>query len=63
MQEFDLAQKVLNDILVNDVQFNEALRKLFQADQSIRPLRGSVAGLVGCELRHHLLLTHRFEET
>ena len=62
MQEFDLAQKVLNDILVNDVQFNEALRKLFQADQSIRPLRGSVAGLVGCELRHHLLFTHLVEE-
>ena len=62
MQEFDLAQKVLSDILENDVQFNEALRKLFQADQSIRPLRGSVAGLVGCELRHHLLFTHLVEE-
>ena len=62
MQEFDLAQKVLNDILVNDVQFNDALKKLFQADPAIRPLRGSVAGLVGCELRHHLLFTHLVEE-
>ncbi|MCR5692675.1 MAG: hypothetical protein K6G74_01715 [Bacilli bacterium] len=61
MQEFDLAQKVLNDIIVNDVQFNEALRKLFQADPEIRPLRGTVAGLVGCELRHHLLFTHLIE--
>ena len=62
MQEFDLAQKVLNDILVNDVQFNDALKKLFQADPAIRPLRGSVAGLVGCELRHHLLFTHLVDE-
>ncbi len=62
MQEFDLAQKVLNDILVNDVQFNDALKKLFQADPAIRPLRGTVAGLVGCELRHHLLFTHLIDE-
>ena len=62
MQEFDLAQKVLNDILVNDVQFNDALKKLFQADPAIRPLRGTVAGLVGCELRHHLLFTHLIDD-
>ena len=55
MQEFELAKKILDDILDNGTSFNEALRKVFQADVSLRPLRPLVAGLVGCELRHHLL--------
>src|SRR5574344_1607961 len=57
MQELDLASEILIDISGNDVEFAEALRKKFQADVSIRPLRSNVAGLVGCELRHHLLFT------
>lgn len=58
MQEFDLAEKVLEDIVVGDTYFNEALRKIFQADASLRPMRGTVAGLVGCELRHHILFEY-----
>lgn len=55
MKEFDLALQILDDVLDNDTPFNEALRKIFQSDASLRPLRGTVAGLVGCELRHHIL--------
>lgn len=65
MQELDLSLAVLSDIEDNDTSFSEALRKIFQADVSIRPLRGTVAGLVGCELRHHLLfvfLTENLEK-
>lgn len=58
MQEFDLSEKVLEDIIVNGTQFNEALRKVFQADVNIRPMRTFVAGIVGCELRHHLLFEY-----
>ena len=55
MQELELAKKVLDDIIDGGTPFNEALRKVFQPDESIRPLRPLVAALVGCELRHHLL--------
>ncbi len=62
MQEFDLSEKVLEDIIVNGTQFNEALRKVFQADVNIRPMRTFVAGLVGCELRHHILFEYLLKE-
>lgn len=65
MQEFDLSKVVLDDILDNDTPFNEALRKIFQTDPSLRPQRSLVAALVGCELRHHLLfgsLVNRYED-
>ena len=55
MQELELSKKILDDILDNDTAFNEALRKVFQADASLRPMRSDVAALVGCTLRHHLL--------
>jgi 16S rRNA C967 or C1407 C5-methylase (RsmB/RsmF family) len=61
MQELDIAKEVLLDISANDVAFAEALRKKFQTDVSIRPLRSNVAGLVGCELRHQLLFTYLLE--
>jgi 16S rRNA C967 or C1407 C5-methylase (RsmB/RsmF family) len=61
MQELDLSEKVLSDIIENDTSFSEALRKIFQNDVSLRPLRGTVAGLVGCELRHHLLFAYLTE--
>src|SRR5574344_2074480 len=61
MQELDLSEKILADILDNDVQFSEALKKVFQSDASIRSERSLVAGLVGCELRHHLLFAYLTE--
>src|SRR5574344_119653 len=61
MQEFDLSKTVLDDIIDHDTPFSEALRKVFQNDVSLRPLRNVVAGLVGCELRHHLLFAYLSE--
>jgi 16S rRNA C967 or C1407 C5-methylase (RsmB/RsmF family) len=61
MQEFDLAKTVLDDIVDHDTPFSEALRKVFQNDVSLRPLRSMVAGLLGCELRHHLLFAYLAE--
>jgi 16S rRNA (cytosine967-C5)-methyltransferase len=61
MQELDLASNILEDIVENDTPFSESLRKVFQADPNLRPLRSTVAGLVGCELRHHLLFGYLTE--
>ncbi len=58
MKEFDLALDILNEILDNKVPFGEALKDKFLKDTAVRPLRPSVAGLVGCELRHHILFTY-----
>ncbi len=62
MKEFDLALEILNEILDNKVPFGEALKDKFLKDVAIRPLRSSVAGLVGCELRHHILFTYLIDE-
>jgi len=62
MQEFDLAQKALRDIVKGDIYFNDALKKIFQVNVELRPLRGAVAGLVGCELRHHILFNYLIDE-
>ena len=61
MQEFDLAKKVLDDVVDQDTPFSEALRKVFQNDVNLRPMRNLVAGLLGCELRHHLLFSYLTE--
>jgi len=58
MEELILGQIVLGDILENDTFFNEALRKVFQTDPSLRDKRPLVAGITGCELRHHLLFEY-----
>ena len=55
MQEFDLSLEILNQILDEKIAFNDALKNKFQTEIALRPLRPLVAGLVGCELRHHLL--------
>lgn len=61
MQVLDLAIDILTDITTNDTPFNEALKKKFQTDPSIRGFRKDVAGLVGCELRHGLLFERLLE--
>ncbi len=58
MKHLDLSIEILNTILDNDISFADALRNKFQSNLEIRPLRAEVAGLVGCEIRHHLLFTY-----
>ena len=55
MKQLDIASMILNDILDNHTRFPDALKKVFQSSVELRPLRGDVAGLIGCELRHDLL--------
>lgn len=54
LKEFELSLGVLNDVLDEKTPFAEALRKKFQTNVDIRPMRNQVAGLVGCELRHQI---------
>lgn len=62
MQELDLSLSILNDVIDNDVTFAESLRKKFQADAAIRPMRADVAGLVGCALRHQILFDYLLKD-
>ena len=58
MEEFDLSLSILNDIVDNDIPFSEALKKVFKTNVEKRPYRSTVASLLGCELRHHLLFAY-----
>ncbi|MCR5349133.1 MAG: hypothetical protein K6E59_05985 [Bacilli bacterium] len=65
LKEFELSLEILNDVLDEKTPFAEALRKQFQTHADIRPLRGQVAGLVGCELRHQIYfdyMTRKLED-
>lgn len=62
MKELELSLVVLEQILDNDVYFSDALKKLFQNNVEIKAYRKEVSGLVGCYLRHYLLLEHLTEE-
>lgn len=55
--QISLSEEILTDIVEKDIPFNEALRMKFQPreNEALRKHRAFVAGLVGCELRHHLL--------
>lgn len=54
IKEFELSLDVLSDVVDNQTPFADALKSKFQSNVDIRPLRAQVAGLVGCELRHHI---------
>ena len=54
IKEFELSLAVLDEVIDKKKPFADALRDLFKNNVDIRPFRGQVAGLVGCELRHHI---------
>lgn len=65
MKEFELANALLNDILLNDVTFKKALKTAFPKNSHDRVYLSKVSALVGCELRHHSLflnLSHSLNE-
>ena len=62
METFDLSLEILLEVIVKKTSFANALKDKFLADASLRPLRGAVAGLVGCELRHHLLFEYLLKD-
>ena len=55
MHKFNIAIEILDNILVKQIPFNLATKNVL--DKYSTPLedRANITGLVGCELRHHLL--------
>ena len=52
-----LASENLEKILKEDISFKE-ISKQISANKDIKNIAGDVNALIGCELRHHLFLTH-----
>ena len=58
MKEIQLAEQLLQKVIEEKTPFLDVLKGTFQTQVELRSLRGDVAGLLGCELRHHLLLQY-----
>ena len=58
MKQLDLAERLLEQIVDENKEFLDVLKNTFQTQVDLRAYRGEVAGLLGCELRHHLLLQY-----
>ena len=58
MKEIEIAEQLLQEVLENKAEFLEALKNTFKNQVELRPYRNTVAGLLGCELRHHLLMEY-----
>lgn len=58
MKEFELSIDILNRILDEKIPFSAALKDTFYSNVALRPMRPLVSSWVGCEIRHHLLLSY-----
>ena len=67
MNNFETANSILINILLKEIPFAVALKEAFDKNEVSKESRASITGLVGCELRHHLLfralLKEKFEYT
>ena len=62
MTKIDVVISILNDVFTKDMRFNVALKSNYinlRVERSVRPM---ISGLVGCELRHHLLFVELINE-
>ena len=55
MIEIDLSMDILAEVFDKKVPFAQALKDKFFNNPNLRQYRNVVAGLTGCEIRHHLL--------
>lgn len=62
MEVFDLSLEILLEVIEQKKPFSDALKDKFVSDIKLRPLRSQVAGLVGCELRHHILFEYLLKD-
>ena len=62
MIEYDLSLEILNEVFDNKATFANALKDKFFKNPAIRPHRNVVAGLAGCEIRHHLLFQYLLKD-
>ena len=62
MTEFDLSLEILTEVMEKKVPFADALKNKFFSNPALRPHRNVVAGLVGCEIRHHILFEYLLKD-
>ena len=62
MHKFEIAIEVLDKILDNNIPFNLATKNTLDKYGVPADERNNVTGLVGCELRHHLLFKELIKE-
>ena len=63
MNNFEAANLVLTNILLKEIPFSIALKNTFDKNNDIsKESRALITGLVGCELRHHLLFRALLKE-
>ena len=62
MHKFEIAIEVLEQILDANIPFNLATKNTMDKYSIPNDERGIVSGLVGCELRHHLLFSELIKE-
>ena len=55
MEKFEVALLILGEVLEQRIPFNIATKNIFNKENIAKSDRGEIAGLVGCELRHHIL--------
>mgnify|MGYP003326011351 CR=1 FL=1 len=58
MKELEVTVELLKEVIEKDVSFNTALKKKSSADSTFKEIRHTVATLLGCVLRHQLLLQY-----
>ena len=63
MNNFETANLILTNILFKEIPFAAALKDVFDKNADIsKESRTLITGLVGCELRHHLLFRSLLKE-
>lgn len=62
MHKYEIAIEVLSEILDKNIPFNLATKNTLDKYSVPKDERGVVTGLVGCELRHHLLFSELIKE-
>ena len=62
MTEFDLSLEILTEVMEKKTPFADALKAKFFTNPALRPHRTIVAGLVGCEIRHHILFEYLLKD-
>ena len=62
MHKFEIAIEILDQILDNKIPFNLATKNTLDKYSIPSDERSIVTGLVGCELRHHLLFSELIKE-
>ena len=62
MNNFEIANLALTNILLKEIPFQIALKDVFEKNDVSKESRSMIMGLVGCELRHHLLFRALLKE-